>query len=59
MSTGDEFKVPMDAEGARRTLEAVAPMHRTYFVRLQIDNVGSILVNPAQVAFITYDDAPQ
>jgi hypothetical protein len=59
MSTGHEFKVPMDAEGARRTLEAVAPWHRTYFVRLQTDNAGSVLVNPAQVAFITDDEVPQ
>jgi hypothetical protein len=49
----------MDAEAARRTLEAVAPGHRTYFVRLQTDNAGSVLVNPAQVAFITADEVPQ
>jgi hypothetical protein len=34
-------------------------MHRTYFLRLQTDNGGSVLVNPVQVAYITDDDAPQ
>ena len=59
MSTGHEFKVPTDAEATRRALEAVAPMHRTYFERLQTDNAGSVLVNPVQVAFITDNEAPQ